>query len=435
MSSLSHPNKLWQTVVPTVGCAILISLLTACSSEPPAINLESKDTKGTTDSSEKAITAVSIPVVKVESSYLNRAIEIPGELKAFQNVAIEAKEDGFVSWIGVDRGSAVKKGEKLITVFCPELEEKVKEQAAKYSSSVSAVAKGYSVLESTKSKLVEAQARLDADRLTLNRLKMTVAKMPGSVAINDIDVQSKTTESDIARVASVQSEVQAGESVIESAKSDVTAAKDVLKSVKSLQEYLTICAPFDGIVTERNVHEGSMVGPGETHRDLPMLRVVQQDVLRLIVAVPEDSVSALKKGQKVDFTVPAFLGRKFKGVIARPAYTLDSSTRTMPVELNVANKNDELNPGMFATVYWQVKKPYKTLFVPATAVATDLKGTFVVAFKNGKSERISVQKGQAMKNSVEIVGDIHEADLVAETATNELKDGTKISTRLVASEL
>lgn len=409
----------------------IIASLTACANTE-----QKKDGTAASDSSKNnESTAVTtgkqeLRTVTVRKLRLNRKMEIPGELKAFQTVPVEAKVQGYVSAIYVDRATKLRTGDKILTIFCPELDEHLKEEEAKSSSTLSELRKSQSAYESTKSKLLEGKARLDADLLTLDRLKETAAKMAGSVAINDIDVQSKTVESDKARVQSMQSEVNAAASLIESNKSNLVAARNVEKSVKALQSYLTIRAPFDGVITERNVHVGSMVGP--TEHALPLVVFRQVNVLRLVVAMPESSVSGLKIGAKIPFSVPAYPGTIFQGTMTRPACAIDTATRTMPVELDVTNGDGKLEPGMFATVHWQVSRPANTLFVPATAVATDLKGSFVNLIEGDIARRLTVEKGQPMNELIEIIGDLKAGDHVALRASDELKDGSRVSTTVVS---
>ena len=164
------------------------------------------------------------------------------------------------------------------------------------------------------------------------------------------------------------------------------------------------------------------------------MRIQQKDILRLVVAVPEDCVAGLKDGQVLPFSVPAFLGKVFHGTVARLGYALDVKTRTMPVELSVINKDGALEPGMFASVDWTVSRPYKTLFVPSPAVTSDLKGTFVIAVDDGVCRRVDVTRGQSMGDQVEIVGNIKSGDLVALKATDELKTGNKVETRMATEK-
>jgi membrane fusion protein (multidrug efflux system) len=374
-----------------------------------------------------------IPIVKVEKIRLERKLQLPGELLAYQNVPVHAKVEGYVKSITVDRGSVVKKGQLMISIFCPELDEKAKEGAAKLASAESSYRRAQSSEDSTRSKLIEAKARLDADKLTFERLQ-EASKTPGAVAQNEVDIQQKSVESDKARVESINQEVAGAHNLVIAEGHNITAARDVLKSLNAMTAYLQIKAPFDGVITERNVHEGSIVAIDADRTALPMVRIQEKDILRLVVAVPEASVSGTKIGTKIEFSVPAFVGKKFYGVVARPGYALDNSTRTMPVELNVYNQNGELEPGMFANVDWKVTRPYDTLFVPTSAVDADLKGTFVIRVKDGVTERVDVQRGLPMGNQMEVTGDLNEGDMVALKATNELKTGTKLIAKVASAD-
>jgi membrane fusion protein, multidrug efflux system len=410
-----------------LAAAASLILLSSCGNKAPD---QTESIKTTTIANKQSkSTLPTVPVIRVKSELLSHKLGLPGELLAYQNVPIHAKVEGYIKWIGVDRGSFVQKGQELIRIFCPELNEKVKEAEEKVSSAQSSYRQAQSAGDAMKSKLVEAKARCDADQLTLSRLK-EAAKTPGAVAQNEVDIQQKAVESDLARVESVRQEVSGAQNLISAEGHNIQAARQVLNSVKDMTTYLTIRAPFDGVITERNVHDGSIVAIG-SGRDAPCLvRIQEKDHLRLVVAVPEDSVSGTKIGQKVEFSVPAFIGKKFYGMVARPGYALDSATRTMPVELDVPNANGELDPGMFATVHWLISRPYQTLFVPVSSVDSDLKGTFVILVKDDVSERVEVQKGLTMENTVEISGDLHAGDTIALKATNELKTGTHLIARV-----
>jgi membrane fusion protein (multidrug efflux system) len=374
-----------------------------------------------------------VPTIAIKKEKLEKELRLPGELVAYQNVPIHAKVEGFVKWIGVDRGSIVKKGQKMITVFCPELDEKEKEGAAKLAAAESSFRRAQAGEDSVKSMLVEAKARLDADQLTYQRLQ-AAAQTPGAVAQNEVDIQAKSVESDKARVDSIVQEVSGAHNLVVSEGHNVRASQQVLASLKDMTNYLTLTAPFDGVITERNVHEGSIVAVDSGRTAEPMVRIQQKDVLRLVVAVPEDSVSGTKLGEKIAFTVPAFVGKTFYGVVARPAYALDNATRTMPVELSVNNSSGDLEPGMFATVSWQVTRPYETLFVPSTAVESDLKGTFVIRVKDNTSERVEIQRGLSMGDQVEVNGTLQAGDMVALKATDELKTGTHLIAKVASGE-
>jgi RND family efflux transporter MFP subunit len=412
------------------GLIILTLSLLSSSCAVSVANDQKANKTSSSDTPEAKQSYPVVKVVKVTSGMLDHKLELPGELRAYQDVPIHAKVEGFISWIGVDRGSILKKGDKMITIYCPELLEKVREAQAKASSANSTYKRSLANIDAEKSKLVEVEARLNADSLTLQRLE-EAAKTPGAIAQNEVDVQSQTVQADKARVASVKQEIEAAKAVAAAEVENVKAAKNIVEAEYAMRSYLTLTAPFDGVITERNVHEGSIVSV-DPRRDQPgaaLVRIQQRNLLRLVVAVPEGSVSGLKLGQKIPFSVPAYLGKTFYGTVARLGYALDQSTRTMPVELNAWNPTRELEPGMFATVHWQVTRPYKTLFVPFSAVAADLRGTFVNVIRNGVSNRVEVQRGLPMGQLMEIVGAVEPGELVALKASDDLKTGTKVLTK------
>jgi RND family efflux transporter MFP subunit len=198
--------------------------------------------------------------------------------------------------------------------------------------------------------------------------------------------------------------------------------------MRDIEMYLRIEAPFDGVVTERNAHEGSLVGPGTA----ALLRVQQVSRLRLVVAVPEDAVGGIAQGLTVTFTVPAFPGETFSGKIARASRALDAKTRTMPVELDVQNTDGKLAPGMFANAAWTMRRDHPSLFVPPSAIATTTERTFVVRVRNGETEWIDVKRGASMGPLVEVFGSLQAGDQVAVRGTDELRAGTRVLAKQAA---
>jgi RND family efflux transporter MFP subunit len=308
----------------------------------------------------------SVAVVRVASEKLRKPIRAVGELQAYRNVAIYAKVPGFVDWIGVDRGSEVYAGEPLVRLLAPELT----------------------------SHRNEAEARLASSEATYRRLKEASAT-PGVVAAHELEIAQKNVEADRARL--------------------VTCEQQEL--------YLRIVAPFEGRVTERNVHEGSIVGPAS---GAPMLRLQQVHRLRLVAAVPETAAGEVTDGERVSFAVPAYPGESFSGAVARNARALDPRTRTMPVELDVDNASGRLAPGMFAEVRWPMKRAAPSLFVPASAVAVTTERTFVVRIKGDVAEWVDVKTGVSLGDRVEVFGGLAEGDPVAARGTDEIKAGSKV---------
>lgn len=309
-----------------------------------------------------------VAVTAVVSQPLAKAMRLPGELLAARDVAIHARVQGFVEKIEVDRGSAVKQGQILVQLVAPEMA----------------------------ASCAEAAARLAGSEATYKRLKDASA-VPGVVAGNDLEVAEKAVEADRARVRVCQEN----------------------------QSYLRIAAPFDGVITERNVHEGSLVGPSTA----PLLRLQQVSRLRLVVAVPEVATAGLAEGEKVAFGVPALPGVPFDGTVARIARALDMKTRSMPVELDVENAQGRLAPGMFPEVHWQMKRAEPTLFVPATSIVTTTERTFVIRVKDGAAEWVDVRTGVSIGAQVEVFGKLAAGDVVALRGTDELRAGTKVTVK------
>ena len=345
-----------------------------------------------------------VEVAKVTSKKLSIATRLPGELQAYEAVAVFPKVTAYVDSISVDRGSRVKAGQLMARLFAPEVAAQRAEAQSK--------------LQVAEAQRAEAEAKLASDQSTYDRLKNASAT-PGVVAGNDLEIAQKGTEADRAR--------------LEALRQSAEAAKSALKSVTEIEEYLQVRAPFDGIVTERNVHPGSLVGPATSSSGapMPMLRVEKTARLRLVVPVPEKYATGINVGSKVEFSVPAFPSQTFAGTIARVAHSVDVKTRTMPVELDVNNSDGRLSSGMFPEVLWPVRRTEPTLFVPTSAVARTTEATFVIRIRGGNTEWVNVQTGELDGKSIEAFGGLHEGDEVAVRGTDELRAGTHVVTKQV----
>jgi membrane fusion protein (multidrug efflux system) len=336
-----------------------------------------------------------VEVAKVVRQKLAITVHLPGEIDPYEVVSVFPKVTGFVKWIGVDRGSRVKSGQLIIRLEAPEL--------------VSQRAEAQSKLQAAEAQLAAAQAKVASDESTYQHLKAAAAT-PGVVAGNDLFIAEKAVEADRAQLKAQQE--------------NVDAARQAFQAITETEAYLQVRAPFDGFVTERNVHPGALVGPaGAPGVAVAMVRIETLSRLRVVVPVPESYAAGVPEGTSVDFTVPAFPGRAFTGKIARIAHSLDVKTRTMPVELEAANSRGELSPGTFADVLWPVRRPDATMFVPASSVMSTLERVFVVRIRDGKVEWVDVKTGATVDKLIEVFGDLHEGDTVAVRGTDELRPG------------
>jgi RND family efflux transporter MFP subunit len=157
-----------------------------------------------------------------------------------------------------------------------------------------------------------------------------------------------------------------------------------------------------------------------------MVRVVQNDRLRLVVPVPEAYIAGITSGRAMGFTVPAYPGQTFSGTVARIAHAVDVKTRTMAVELDVTNRDGRLTPGTFCQVTWPVHRPVPSLLVPGGSVGSTTDRTFVLRVRNGKTEWVDVRTGLASGALTEVFGDLRPGDQIAVRGTDEIKPGTEV---------
>ena len=335
-----------------------------------------------------------IEFAKVTAKRVERTTELPGEFYPFLSVQLHAKVPGYVEKLYVDRASFVRQGELLVQLSAPEMMARITQAEAQ--------------LTSAEADEAQAEAQFAAAQSTFKRTE-EAAKTAGAVAPNDI-VQAKQ-------------QAEAAQSLILSRQRTVESMKGNLKSIQELAAYLRVTAPFDGVITTRFVHPGALVGPGA---DVPLLQLDEISHLRLAIAVPESDVAGIVKGAHVEFTVAAFPGRTFSGVVARPAYALDMKTRTMPVELDVMNTKRLLAPGMYPSVLWPIEHSRASLLVPPTSIVTTTERVFVIRKENGRARWVDVRKGSTVGNLVEVEGDLKPGDEIVQRGTDEIRDGTKL---------
>jgi len=325
---------------------------------------------------------------------VSRTVEIPAEIQPYLSVGLHAKIAGYVERVLVDRGSGVKQGELLVELTAPEMAARIAELESR--------------VESAESDHVQAEAQLAAAQATLESLKKA-SETPGAIAGNEL-VQA-------------QKQVEAAQALVRSRQQAVGSAQAAVKAQRDLEQYLKISAPFDGVVTERLVHPGALVGP-----DANMVLLVVQQIsrLRVVVPVPEGDVGGTARGTVVSFRVPAYPEHKFTGTVARIAHSLDAKTRTMAVELDASNRENTLAPGMFASVEWPIRGARPALYVPRTAVVTTTERTFVIRNQGGKAEWVDVKKGPVEGDLMAVSGALAAGDKVVKRATDELHEGSAL---------
>ncbi len=312
-----------------------------------------------------------VVVTPVVSRQFQGEERVPAEIFGFYWVSIFPRVPAFVQDVLVDRSYLVKKGQLLARLSAPELT----------------------------ADRAQAQATAIGDRETLQRLRQA-AETPGAIAKNELDLASAKVGADDERV----------------------------QALRTLEGYLKVIAPFDGVVTERNIHPGALVGPGSSA--LPLFRIDEIDRLRVTANVPEADVGAIAEGAPAKFSVVAWPGELFQGVIRRPAFALDQRTRTMPVEIDFSNAARRIEPGMYAEVLWPVRREIPSLFVPASAIVRTTESLFVEKVDRGVVSHVPVQQGKSEGEFVEVFGALHAGDLVIQKGNEELQNDAHVTPKI-----
>jgi RND family efflux transporter MFP subunit len=341
--------------------------------------------------------AQTVQTVEVVSDKIERTVRLPGEFLPYQSVDLHARVTGFVDSVKVDRGSVVRKGDLLVTLSAPEMKAELLEAEAK--------------VKALEAQQLEAEAKVVAEQSTYERLK-TASGTPGAIAGNELIQAEKSVEAAKAAQQGVQMSVR--------------AAQASLNAMKELESYLELRAPFDGTITDRYVHPGALVGPAAGGTS-PLVRLEQISQLRLVVAVPETEVGGIVRRARVSFTVPAYPATVFHGVVARVGGSVDPKTRTMPVELDVANPAGRLSPGMYPEVQWPVRMSRSSLLVPPSSIVTTTARSFVIRVNNGRAEWVDVRRGRTAGDLVEVYGNLKPGDRIVRQANDEIRDGSRVA--------
>jgi len=312
---------------------------------------------------------------------LSSFLKLPGELKPFEKVDIYPKVNGFVKEIFVDRGSVVHEGQVLMILEAPELDQQ---------------------LQAEQSKLLQARESFNAGKDRYMRLS-AASKTPG--AISELDL------------VNAKSKYQADSAFERSEEANVS-------SVQTMRDYLTVKAPFSGIITERNVHPGTLTGPGFKSDNKPLLILVDNKKLRLEVFIPEEFSEKIDKNDKqITFTTGAWPGKSFTANISRSSNSLYDNYRSEAIEADVMNSENTFKPGMYVEVNLKVTSQLSSFLVPSSAVVTSTENKYVIVIQNGKTRFIHVKEGVSNNGKTEVYGDFNGDELVVKNPNAEMKEG------------
>ncbi len=361
----------------------------------------------------KAPDAPTVAVAKATIEDLSRKLVLTAEFRPFQEVDLMAKVAGYVKRINVDVGDRVKEGQVLAILEIPEMADDRARAQAGVDRSQAEVARA-------KDQLQQAQSAHEIAHLSYTRLAEVAKQKPGLVAQQEID--------------DAHGKDLVAEAQISGAKSNLTAAEEQvhvngaeLQKIKTLFDYTSVTAPFAGVVTKRYADTGSMIqaGTASSSQAMPLVRLSENSLLRLILPVPESAVPTVHLGQQVEVRVPT-LKRSFPGRVARFSDKLSLATRTMDTEVDVPNASLVLIPGMYAEVDLSIDSRSGVVVVPVSAVdvaSDESSGQVVVVTPDNHVDIRKVQIGLQTSTKVEIRSGLKAGDLVVVGSRSGLQPG------------
>jgi RND family efflux transporter MFP subunit len=363
--------------------------------------------------------AVAAAEVVVED--LSRKVVLTAEFVPFQEVDVMAKVSGYIKEIRVDVGDHVRLGQTLATIEIPEMQDDVARAQATIEQAEAEVT-------GARDEVHRAESSHDIAHLSYERLAGVVKERPGLVAQQEIDDAHSRDLVAEAQLAGANSKLAAT-----SQRVSVTRAE--LAHVKTMLAYTQVTAPFAGVITKRYANTGSMIQAGIASQTqaMPVVRLSENSLLRLILPVPESNVSLVHVGQGLTVRVPT-LNRSFPGKVARFSDRVQLSTRTMDTEVDVANPGFTLIPGMYAEVDFTTESLNRALTVPISAVdlteGNQITGKVLTISSSGVLEARGVSLGLQTPDSFEVRSGLQKGDLVVTGNRASLRPGQHVRPKL-----
>ena len=370
-----------------------------------------------------AAAAPVVAVVDVTRHDLSNTLEIASEFEPFQEIDVYAKVSGYIQKLYVDWGTHVKEGQPMADLEIPELEQQLQADQA-------AVHRSESDLERASEELNRANSSYKVAHLTYTRLQGVQKSQPGLISQEDLDVSEGKDLEGSAGVSSAKDALAGAEQAL-------AGAKATLDKDKALFAYSHIAAPFEGVVTRLYEYKGALL-PGGTSSNIgtqALCRLSQNNLLRLVIPVPERAVPGLHLGEVIDVKVSS-TGKTFSGKVVRFSDQIDVQTRTMHTEVQVPNPNYELVPGMYASAEIPLQRAENVLTVPTQVVQANGadKGTVLLVNSANQIERRDVTLGLRTATQAEIVSGLKLGDRVVFGSQSQYQPGQLVTPKEIQAQ-
>jgi HlyD family secretion protein len=440
---------------------VLASLLLAAAAwrsksqgEATQVGEASQEPDSSAPSDSARSSKVRVDVIRPHVGKMARSETEPGTVDAFDYANLYAKVSGYLKVQNVDIGSVVKEGEVLAEIDAPEYIEsrdqaraEVEQAKARVQLAESAVTRAEADVGAAEAGVEQKKAELTRTEGYLKFRKIQYERMSHLFELKSIDqrlVEESRKEQDAAQAAvdatkasieTAQTEVAAKKAKVTQARANVVDARASVDVARTLLEkaqvfvnYLKIVSPYNGVITERGFHVGEFIRSPDQGRQVPLLTVARSDVMRVVMRLPERYVPYCEPGDAAVVELDALHGRMFHGTVSRIANSLDRSDRTMRVEVDLKNPNDELRDGMFGRVTVQLTSATKELSIPSSAlVNVGRPGAFsVYVVRDGRADRVPVKVGRDNGIRAEIVSGVQANDLIVAHPSEDLTSGAAV---------
>jgi len=402
------PEIRWQPTRTTIAALLLgVLALFAIAFLAGYLPLQQREAtlRAEADAQERGLPRLA--VIRVGRGTDRNQIKLPGTMQALIEAPILARTDGYLKRRLVDIGDRVRAGQVVAEIDAPELDQQIHQAEA-------SVGQAEAATDQAQANLEQGKANRELARITAERTKMLTAR--GIAPLQEGD-QSQ------AQLSAQDANVRALEKAILAQRSNLVAGKANLARLQELQGYRLVKAPFDGVITLRNVDVGALVSTGSTL----LYRLAQIGTLRTYINVPQSQVNSVRAGQAAALTVSHFPGRSFRGIVARTANALDPATRTMLVEVDVPNADGALFPGTYAEVDLSGAQVNAPLVVPAAALVFRTDGAQVAVVQADQTVHLQkITVGRDYGDRVEILQGLTEGATILAAPGDAAREGARI---------
>ncbi len=358
------------------------------------------------EAEEEERTRTRVEVTEVQRSNGKESLPLPGSIQAIAEAPVLARADGYIVKRMADIGDTVRAGQTLAEIEAPEMDEQIRQAQA-------TLQQAQANINQANSNLKKGQADTELARITAERYASLATQ--GVVSRQDNDRYRSDYQAQLAALQALQDGIAVQ-------KSNAAAAEASLARLERLKGYQSVKAPFDGVITVRNVDAGALVNAGNTL----LFRIAQTAMLRTYVNVPQAYAGSVKEGQAARVTVADLPGREFQGKVARSAKALDAASRTLLVEIHVPNEGGALLPGMYARVDLSSARQNAPLVIPSDALVVRADGMSVATVADGKVHLRKVEVGRDYGDRIEIRSGLSEGEMVIPNPGDAAREGLAV---------